>query len=446
MKKSLRVISFATAAILAVGVMFTSCTPGGKTSSTTSGVKYTDVKTAADIKFTNPSLSIMGYQGTEDWLQPLIENFKALGGAAPSCIYPVWEQRHQQLSTKISTNASPDLYKYEEGSGDWPNLITAAQVESVDNLIDYNSPLFAPLKSAFDAYKIGGKGYLIPNSIQCFRSFVLYNKTVFQNAGLETPFQLYQKGEWTMDKMEEYAQKFTVTTGGTQTSIGMYCSDEGPFIASTGRDFIQADASGNIVNNVKDPIIAKMMERIQRMYRDEKCLTMDASIARTMMVNGKMAMYAGAFQNIDTLGLLPSTGVIEWVPFPKDPDADKWYLDGKVDGYFIPRGAKNVDGALAWNAMATQYNQDPSIIDSQAAAQAAKYHVTADFGTINKEMVHNSSKFAIKILLYKNFTTFYSKFYDAYWNKLIQGTSWSTIAEQLSPVADQEIQKLSATN
>lgn len=440
------------AGALSMVLLASSCTgdPGGEEGSSTesqsnaSAAKWSQIETASDIRFDDSRMVYMGIQGTEDWVQDILNTFKGFGGA-PEFLYPVWEQRHQQLATKVTTGDSPDLYKYESGSGDWPNLIVAGQVMCVDDLVDYNSPLFADLKPMYDEYKIGGKGYLLPNSVQVFRGFILYNKNLFEDAGLETPFELYQKGEWTMDKMEEYAKAFTIVKDGVQESIGMFATDEGPFVAATGRDIFQRNENGEFVSNIKDPLIAKAMERIQRMYRDEQCLTMNYSIARDLMIKGKMAMFAGPFWNIDTLKILTNSGALELVPFPKDPEADKWYLDGLVDAQYIPRGAKNPDAALAWIAAQTEYRKKPETIAKEEQEMTAKYHMSADMGALYTDMQHGST-FTYKYLVYKNFDGFYEKFYNEFWDNLIQGESWSAIAERLAPAVDTEIKKLQAMN
>lgn len=434
------------AAVLAISC--TACAGPGQTTTSstdksTESAKWSNITTASEIKFSDPKMVYMGIEGTEDWIQDVLNTFKGFGGE-PEFLYPVWEQRHQQLATRITTKESPDLYKYESGSGDWPNLIVAGQVQCVDDLIDYDSPLFSHMKDAYESMKIGGKGYLLPAGIGNNRDTVLYNKKLFEDAGLETPYELYKKGEWTMDKMEEYAKQFTVIKDdGTVDSIGMYCVDEGPFIAATGKDIFEVGEDGKFVNNIKDPMIAKAMERIQRMYRDEKCMSMDQSTSRDLMIKGKMAMYAGPFWLIDTLKVLTNAGSLELVPFPKDPDADKWYLDGSITGFFIPRGAKNPDAALAWIAAQTEYDKNPEKMEREAAQNATKYNMNPEVTNLFKDMPI-SDEFEMMFLTYKNFDDFYQKFYNEFWDNLIQGESWSTIAERLSPAVDDQIKKLQA--
>jgi|GEM_PF-6897726 len=421
-------------------VFFVTSCGAAETQSGTGSVKWSNISAASDINFSDPKLSYMGINGDEDWLQEVLGRFEAMGGQ-PDFITTVWEQRHQQLATKVATQDSPDIYKYEIGSGDWPTLIFTNQVQSVDDMIDYNSPLFSHLLPIYNRMKIGGKGYLLPVAVGPFRSVLIYNKKMFDDYGVETPYELYKKNQWTMAKMEEYAKKFTSIVDGNVQTLGMYVPDEGPFIGATGRDIFGRDSEGKIYNNIKDPLIAKAMERVQRMFNDDKSLITDYNMARDLMVKGKMAMWAGPFWSLDTLKILTSAGALEFVPFPKDPEADKWYLDGLIDAVCIPKGAKNTDAALAWVATQTEYNKDPAKIKKEEAETASKYNMSTEFGPLFTSM-RNSDKFELNFLMYRDFDDFYQKFFTEFWDNLMKGQSWSSIVERLSPAVDEEIKKL----
>ena len=425
------------ALLLTLIVFLSACGSAGGGGNSAS--KWKNITKAEDITFTDSKMTYMGISGEEDWVQEILAKFKEMGGD-PSFLEAVWEQRHVVLSTRITSKDAPDLYKYESGSDDWPALIIAGQLQPVDDLIDYNSPLFAHLQYIYERMKIGGKAYVLPAGTGPYRSVVLYNKNLFSDYGLETPYELYKRGEWTLSKMEEYAKKFSSQTDGT---IGMYAQDEGPFIAATGRDIFAMDDKGKFYNNIRDPLIAKAMERVQRMYR-ENTLTMDKEGARDLMLKGSMAMWVAPFWTIDTLKILTVTGALEFVPFPKDPEADKWYLDGLVDAFCIPSGAKNTDAALAWVAIQTEYNKNEAKIKAEEAANTKKYNMAPEFGPLLTSM-SGSSKFELNFLTYHQFTQFNEKFFTEFWESFIAGgQSWSTIVEKLSPVVDDELKKLEA--
>lgn len=61
------------------------------------------------------------------------------------------------------------------------------------------------------------------------------------------------------------------------------------------------------------------------------------------------------------------------VPFPRDPNADKYYLASDTFGFLVPAGAQNVQGAVDWILCGRMYETDPEII---AQARAEKMDTT----------------------------------------------------------------------
>lgn len=50
-----------------------------------------------------------------------------------------------------------------------------------------------------------------------------------------------------------------------------------------------------------------------------------------------------------------------FVPFPRDPQADAYYQGYDTFGYLVPKGAKNMDGALEFINLNRAYDVDPVI-------------------------------------------------------------------------------------
>jgi multiple sugar transport system substrate-binding protein len=105
-------------------------------------------------------------------------------------------------------------------------ILSVGQLASLaqDNLLwDYNSSEFegyidtkAPwwAQSASEAYSIGGKLYFMTGDITIMNKVntwsILFNKEMVKNYGLDNPYDLYDAGTWTFDKMCEMAR--TVNT------------------------------------------------------------------------------------------------------------------------------------------------------------------------------------------------------------------------------------------
>ena len=63
---------------------------------------------------------------------------------------------------------------------------------------------------AVNFYMLGAMTGFLMNVIGIIRSFVYYNKDLFDELSLPDPYELYKNGEWTYEKLREIAQKATV--------------------------------------------------------------------------------------------------------------------------------------------------------------------------------------------------------------------------------------------
>jgi multiple sugar transport system substrate-binding protein len=75
----------------------------------------------------------------------------------------------------------------------------------IKNDADFNAPDFLP--GALDGGKWKGKQYAIPGGLG--PQVTIFNVAKFKEAGLPSPTELAQKGEWTYEKLLEVSQKLT---------------------------------------------------------------------------------------------------------------------------------------------------------------------------------------------------------------------------------------------
>ncbi|MGL4737106.1 MAG: ABC transporter substrate-binding protein [Cellulosilyticaceae bacterium] len=94
--------------------------------------------------------------------------------------------------------------------------------------MDIENPMWDQL--AKKASTAGGNIYGVDNKID-IKYGVYYNKAMFEAAGLPDLYELQRNGEWTWDKLEEFAKKLTIDKDG-DGKIDQYG------LADTGYDFI----------------------------------------------------------------------------------------------------------------------------------------------------------------------------------------------------------------
>lgn len=107
-----------------------------------------------------------------------------------------------KLMTMIATNTAPDVLWVQDqcfhlymNEGLLANLSVLLEDEEYDYM-DF-------VAAQRETYSVDGVPYSIPFSSP--PEVLFYNKTLVEAAGLETPNELYAKGEWTSEKMYEYA-------------------------------------------------------------------------------------------------------------------------------------------------------------------------------------------------------------------------------------------------
>ncbi|MFR4023231.1 MAG: hypothetical protein ACLTZI_09655 [[Eubacterium] siraeum] len=70
-----------------------------------------------------------------------------------------------------------------------------------------SAPQWAGVESYINQYKWGGKNYYYPWAYNVSPNFLVYNRGVFEQIGIEDPKELYDKGEWTWDTADGLHQK-----------------------------------------------------------------------------------------------------------------------------------------------------------------------------------------------------------------------------------------------
>ena len=75
--------------------------------------------------------------------------------------------------------------------------------------------------------------------------------------------------------------------------------------------------------------------------------TTDLSKWETLFPRGRLAMLLQEDYVKETYIELIREGKVGIAPAPKDPEADEYYIPGKIEASWIPNGAQNVAGAVA---------------------------------------------------------------------------------------------------
>ncbi len=255
------------------------------------------------------------------------------------------------LTTRIQADDSPDLIDKVENT--YPFLMSKNTYEDLTPYMDMSAPQWAPLQEYVDRYEYNGKHYFYPWNYDVSPEFLFYNRGLFEEYNIPDPATQWENNEWTWDTFLEACHQFREKSGSERTLgvYGAYLTDN--FIASTGSMVISTDESGKFVNNLKDPNV------------ERAALWLESNLRRPGLA---MANYYDEYINIDknplANGLAAFQAMGGWifteycrdfadsdifmVPFPRDPEADKYYYRASSFGYLVPKGAKNIQGACCF--------------------------------------------------------------------------------------------------
>ena len=361
-------------------------TPGAPAVTTTAATTTTDpddnAPTDAEIKEVGTdSYTPDGNSGTIVWLgyydlitdgsaseQYKIFNSELYGGDIEYVSTTSGTAYFEKLATMISSDDSPDIVRYEWQS--FPTGMSKNMYEPLDGEIDMTSPLWSDMAETAERFAYKGKHYYYPYRITT--NFALnYNRKSLEEYALDDPYDLYMNNQWTWDTFKQLLIDWC-------SHIGYAGEGAMSFIATTGTSLVKVQEDGTARNNISDINVSRAMEYCADLYRNG--LTYQNEIGDWVSPQ----LWADNSDRILFLGMNPewtygaAAGQVQnkpgaaddicntvsdfaFVPFPRDPQADKYYIAYDTFGYLVAKGAKNKKGALDWINLCRVYETDPAV-------------------------------------------------------------------------------------
>ena len=230
----------------------------------------------------------------------------------------------------------PEFVQYHQ-EGQLTNLQGYADASAVFDAGDFHPDHLASFSD-----RDTGDLYSVPKDISTY--VVYYNEDMFKNAGLPTPIELYDRGEWTMDKFLEVAKVLTTDeVHGLLFNYGRWKT----FIPYFAPDWIQSTTELNVntpefisaVNFINDLNVKYHVNPTPDQLRDISPADRFSQQKGAMYIIGRWM----------TMSYLTSDLPFGWnvVPMPEmDGKAHTWV---DMVGYAIPLDAENPD--TAWRVI-----------------------------------------------------------------------------------------------
>lgn len=174
-----------------------------------------------------------------------------------------------------------------------------------------------------------GAVYAFSNYKEGQKSFILFNKNIFDRYGVEYPYQYVENNTWTPEKFLDLA---TRTTNDAEGVKGFYAITTDPqisyFLYGFGGNIVYADENGLYHSGLTKAETIEGLKFIRDMNVAHKVtLVPEAGVSWThpieMFKAGKVAMVSGADHNLDDLAqnMDDDYGI---VPYPKKPEIQQW--------------------------------------------------------------------------------------------------------------------------
>ncbi len=246
---------------------------------------------------------------------------------------------YDELTARVTAGNSPDMVRNR-----FTSVYALAGLQPVENSgFDFSDPEWD--RSIMSAYTVNGKcyGINIRNSAILDVRVMYYNRRALKaTSGLEDPYELWKKGEWTWDKFWEMCEAFVASKRGASGYYGAAFEYQNAYAATRSKDYIYFDATTNkYVNNMKDPDIITAWTITKEKY-DQGILVFGDRL--TDFDEGKILFFSSGPFSCRTLDprqkVLKVKKNLGTVPMPTD-ETTKYTQLYEVTAFGIPMGAKN---------------------------------------------------------------------------------------------------------
>ncbi len=376
-----------TAGILALSLTASLTACGGSSdsgSATTGDTTTADVTTTAATEWTGDDIEVDALDETLDvdisgktlkWLgiydlnptndsperSPELALFEDTYGAKIEYMPTTSDKRFDDLATSILGGTSPDIFAYEWRT--FPYDISKGQYQAIDSLVNWDDPKWAAVKDTADSFIWKGEHYIELLGYSFNDTQVLmYNKTTMADNGFEDPYELYLNGEWDwntfVDMMKTYVE--SNDSGSERYGIGGWWANA--FVYTSGETMVTYDGT-KFGNNLRSQKIERAQGVLEDIFKNN-LIKRGWIGGESAFVDDSILFYSMGTWAYNAAAKSCPDDVIQIVPFPKDPDSDKYYVSNKVFAYMWVKGSENADCVKAWFDCNRTVNYDEKYVEA----------------------------------------------------------------------------------
>ncbi len=372
-----------------------------------------------------------------------LQMFENVYGGKIENINCTFDERFTRLSTLIASDEAPDMFS----AGDldvFPMGVYKNIFQPMDDYVEFDSELWAPMKTINDKFMFNNGHYVAAVSADA-GVVMIYNRRRVEENNLDDPADLLEEGNWNWDTLYDMMKKFCDNAEDQAALDGWWF--ESAISLTTGVPYIDV-VDGEIVQNLDDPLIEKAQNYMLQL-KNEK-LPVDKAV-NGWQVNpsavkaGKTLFYPVGIWALYTSTFNEDYGDYEdimFVPMPKCPYVDDYYLPAAITGFSLCAGAKNPEGVGAYLKCAMLARDDETAKEISRTQIFEDYHWNEDMYEMQQKIVDMTAEHPV----FEFYNAVSAKLSDLVNNPMKEtfnnGVSWTQTKESMKPAVQAEIDKV----
>ncbi|WP_294408136.1 extracellular solute-binding protein [uncultured Ruminococcus sp.] len=272
-------------------------------------------------------------------------------------------EKYEQLAARLMANDPPDMFWYEQKMT-FPANCIKEMFQPIDDIIDFDTPLWSGVKNTADQFTLNGNHYVAPVKFVS-NSVLTYDKDMISAAGLEDPYDLYMDGDWDWDTWYDMMDEYCKGASADEERYGVN-GWFAPFIfQSTGKTLIQYDAEKDeYVSNLNDADFTRAADLLYNIKKNNMYYPDWVGQSRDAFKKNILFYAMGPWASIESH--TPKEGD-NWgvVPIPKDPNADGLYTTVEINAYMWVKGSEKKDAMRCWSECARIVNVQDEYIQTE---------------------------------------------------------------------------------
>ncbi len=283
--------------------------------------------------------------------------FEDTYGAKIEYIATTSSDQYDALANAIIGGTPPDIFIYSDRN--FPYDISQDRFQSIDELVDWEDPMWADVKETADMLQWNGQHYIAPLCYS-FNDFqlLMYNKTTVEEEALDDPYELWQEGKWDWNAFTDIMKTYK-EQGNDRFGICGYWANA---FAYTSGDTIVTYDGKTFKNNIYSASLESAMHVLEDIWANT--LVKRGWFENDVFDNGGETLFYGmGTWAYNAVTQAYPNDVIQIVPFPRAPGSDKDYVAKRIVAYMWVKGSENADVVKTWFNINRMVNYDPQYTD-----------------------------------------------------------------------------------